>query len=54
MVICVWPDGEWCYVEDLWEMSHKSDDYKRIDIDRITEYELDEQEEAACLEAIGE
>ena len=26
--ICVWPDGDWCYLSELSEMSHKSDDYE--------------------------
>jgi len=26
--VCEWADGTWCFVTDLWEMSHMSDDYK--------------------------
>lgn len=25
--IYIWPDGAWCYEDELEEMSHKSDDY---------------------------
>lgn len=25
--ICVWPDGTWCYQDQLHDMSHMSDDY---------------------------
>ena len=25
--ICVWCDSTWCYIEELNEFSHKSDDY---------------------------
>lgn len=28
--IVLWPDGTWCYFEDLEEMSFMSDDYKII------------------------
>lgn len=28
MRICIWPDGEWCLLEELTEMSHRSDDYE--------------------------
>lgn len=32
--VCVWPDGEWCFQEDLWEMLNiKSDDYELVEYD---------------------
>ena len=43
--ICVWPDGEWCFEEDLEEaLRNKSDDYMELlvstdmDEDAIEEY----------------
>jgi len=27
MVICFWPDDQWCFMEDIWEYDWKSDDY---------------------------
>lgn len=26
--VFLWPDGSWCYREEVEEYSHKSDDYK--------------------------
>ena len=31
-VICIWPDGTWCYTFELADFSHKSDDYTRVTI----------------------
>lgn len=28
--VCLWPDGSWCFFEDIMEMSHMSDDYEVI------------------------
>ena len=28
--LIIWPDGSWCYVEELHEFSHKSDDWRVI------------------------
>lgn len=28
--ICVWPDGMWCYKQDLVEYAHMSDDYQQM------------------------
>ena len=28
--IIVWPDGSWCYPEELHEMQHRGDDYIKI------------------------
>lgn len=26
-LVCLWPDNDWCYKEDLTDFSRKSDDY---------------------------
>jgi hypothetical protein len=31
-VIYVWPDGTWCYDDELHEMTYMSDDYVRIEV----------------------
>lgn len=31
--ICRWPDGTWCYREELHEYTHKSDDYEIIAVE---------------------
>lgn len=31
--ICLWPDGTWCYGEDLDEYTWMSDDYEVIKFD---------------------
>ena len=31
-VICIWPDGVWCYTFELSDFNHKSDDYTRVNI----------------------
>lgn len=31
--ILEWPDGEWCYRDELVGFSHKSDDYRVISVD---------------------
>lgn len=28
--ICLWPDGVWCYLYELADYTHKSDDYRVI------------------------
>jgi hypothetical protein len=28
--ICLWPNGVWCYVEEIEGMNHMSDDYRII------------------------
>ena len=30
VIILVWPDGEWCYEEDIEDYAWKSDDYGRV------------------------
>ncbi len=30
--VMLWPDGTWCYREDLEEYSHMSDDYQVIPV----------------------
>lgn len=37
--LVVWPDGTWCFFEEIKEMNHKSDDY------RIVTYDSAEAEE---------
>jgi len=32
-LIYVWPDGEWCYTDELHEYQDKSDDYLLIPVD---------------------
>ncbi len=32
--IFVWPDGTWCYPENIEEYSHMSDDYARVNVDK--------------------
>ena len=32
VVICVWPDGEWCHKEEVEYYIWKSDDYEEIKI----------------------
>lgn len=41
--ILVWPDGSWCYPEELHEMQHKSDDYIKIALmgESYEEYDID-------------
>lgn len=39
MKICMWSDGTWCQLEDLWEFDYMSDDYIVKEID---EKELEE------------
>jgi hypothetical protein len=31
-VICVWPDGSWCDLEDLDDYRWMSDDFQRIEV----------------------
>lgn len=31
--ICAWPDGDWCWREDLPGMTRKSDDFEIIAFD---------------------
>lgn len=41
--IVVWPDGDWCYIEDLYEFSHRSDDYIVYSVyTNLTEEQIDE------------
>lgn len=32
MIVCIWTDGSWCYVEDL-DKQNKSQDFKVIKLD---------------------
>ena len=38
--IYVWPDGTWCYAEELDEYGHMSDDYVIIYFDTADYYEF--------------
>ena len=29
----MWPDGTWCFTDELWQMTHMSDDYIVMDYD---------------------
>jgi hypothetical protein len=31
--ICLWADGTWCYLFELEEMNHMSEDYEIIPVD---------------------
>jgi hypothetical protein len=31
--ILVWPDGSWCFRDELIEMAHRGDDYSVIPLD---------------------
>ena len=34
--ICLWPDGHWCYPDELEEfLGHKSDDYEVVSTDEL-------------------
>ncbi|AGC35602.1 hypothetical protein HOS22_gp36 [Rhizobium phage RHEph08] len=35
--VCVWPDGTWCYKDELPEMTHMSDDYYITSYDEALE-----------------
>jgi hypothetical protein len=43
MLIYYWPSGEWCYEEELHEMSHLSDDYSRLIVAYCVSEELIDQ-----------
>lgn len=51
MVIYVAKDGSWVY---SWDIRHSNVEYKAIDLDRWHEYDLNELEVLACLEALEE
>lgn len=52
MVIHIWPDGTWKYD---WEVSALTAAGSRaVNLDRWYEYNLNEQEVLACLEALEE
>lgn len=40
MKICYWPNGIWCEASEVWQMTHLSDDFVRIEVDD----DLDEDE----------
>lgn len=41
--ISVWADGSWCYDDELSEMTHKSDDFFRLELpDELSDQEIDQ------------
>ncbi len=40
--IYVWPDGDWCYPEDIEEYGWKSDDYARVTVDTSIDNAVEE------------
>lgn len=47
--ICVWPNGTWCYHDELEEMTHMSDDFERIAMPADASFEdCDERAAASC------
>lgn len=43
IIICIWPDDDWCYHKDIEEYAWKSDDYKQVFVDvHWTEDEIQE------------
>jgi hypothetical protein len=34
-LICIWPDGTWCYKYELHEMTHMGDDYETKEFCKI-------------------
>ena len=41
--IMVWPDGTWCYREDLEDMAHMSDDYIVLAFDSADWHAFDKE-----------
>jgi hypothetical protein len=41
--IMVWPDGTWCYREDLRDMTHMSDDYTVLIFDSADWHVFDKE-----------
>lgn len=40
--IYVWPDGVWCHDEELSQMTHKSDDYSKMELPiELSDQEID-------------
>lgn len=54
MVIYIWEDGYWIYEWSVLSEGRYISDAKRIDLDKWYDYDLNEKEVLACLEAIGE
>lgn len=38
--VCLWSDGTWCFFENLFEMSHMSDDYRMVEAGTSEWFEL--------------
>lgn len=39
MRIAYWPDGCWCDIDEIKEMTHKSDDFAVVELDDELAYE---------------
>lgn len=51
MIIYIWPNGSWKY---SWEVATPPKDAVSVDLNRWYEYNLNELEVLACLEALEE
>ena len=51
IVVIVWPDGTWCYEDELDQFSWKSDDFAKIHMlgDDWSDADLDRRVEEALL-----
>ena len=38
--VCLWPDGTWCYYDEIEEMSHMSDDFEIVPVDSARYHEV--------------
>ena len=37
-MVAEWPDGEWCFVENLPDMKHKDDNYQIVELSAWRHY----------------
>lgn len=51
MIIYIWPSGEWKY---SWDVTSVPKDAKIVNLDNWYDYNLNEKEVLACLEALEE
>ena len=51
MFIYIWPNGDWKY---SWEVKQPPKDARSVDLDKWFDYNLNELEVLACLEALEE
>lgn len=55
--VFLWPEGTWCYRNELWEMDHMSDDYLILRVDSsawirfFEDIENDHREQEEILDA---